>query len=337
VLERGVWDAPGELVRPGVLQAVLPWPPERTRSRLDLARWLTDAEHPLTARVLVNHLWQLVFGEGLVRTPEDFGLQGELPTHPELLDWLAVELVESGWDLRHILRLLVTSESFRQDSGVTPELRERDPENRLLARYSRLRLPAWMIRDQALALAGLLNPALGGPPVRPWQPPGVWEEIFMGRLVYRPSLGAAQYRRTLYAYWRRSSAPTFLFDSAQRRVCEVRTLRTNTPLHALTLLNDVSLLEASRALADAALKEAEPLDFLARRVLQRELEAEEKRMLLGQWQQALDYYREQPAEALNLSTPGQQTAPQAGAEAVTAAWMLVASTLLNLDETLTHE
>ncbi|NLT69670.1 MAG: DUF1553 domain-containing protein, partial [Verrucomicrobiaceae bacterium] len=251
ILERGVWDAKGAVVEPGVLPAILPRPEEQSRTRLDLARWLVDAENPLTARVTVNHLWQLLFGQGIVRTPEDFGLQGEAPTHPELLDWLAVELVESGWDLRHILRLIATSETYRQSSDTTAAQRERDPANRLLARASRFRLPAWMIRDNALRASGLLNPALGGPPVKPWQPEGVWEEIFMGRYTYQPSVGPAQYRRTLYAYWRRSSAPTFLFDSAQRRVCEVRANLTNTPLHALTLLNDTGMLEASRALADA--------------------------------------------------------------------------------------
>ena len=232
---------------------------------------------------------------------------------------------------------MVSSETFRQSSAVTEALRERDPENRLLAHYPRLRLPAWMIRDQALALSGLLNPALGGPPVRPWQPPGVWEEIFMGRLVYRPSLGAAQYRRTLYAYWRRSSAPTFLFDSAQRRVCEVRTLRTNTPLHALTLLNDVTLLEASRALADAALRETEPLDFLARRMLQRPLSDEERSVIQRQLGQTVAYYDTHLEEARKLATPGQQAGPALGKEAATAAWMLVASMMFNLDESMTHE
>ena len=180
ILERGVWDAKGEVVNPGILPAVLDWPAEKTRTRSDLANWLVSAENPLTARVVVNHLWQLVFGEGLVRTPEDFGLQGEAPTHPELLDWLAVELVENEWDLRHILRLLVTSETFRQSSDTSPELRELDPENRLLARSPRFRLPSWMIRDNALAASGLINPAVGGPPVKPWQPEGVWKEIFMG-------------------------------------------------------------------------------------------------------------------------------------------------------------
>jgi hypothetical protein len=263
ILVRGVWDAKGERVDPGVPSTILPLAAEETRTRLDLAEWIVSAENPLTARVVVNHLWQMMFGAGLVRTPDDFGHQGEFPTHPELLDWLAVELLEHDWDLRHILRLIATSETYRQSSDVTPELLSRDPGNRFLARAPRFRLPAWMIRDSALQAAGLLNRSLGGPPVHPWQPDGVWREIFMGRFTYRPSVGPAQYRRTLYAFWRRSSAPTFLFDSAQRRVCEVGIRRTNTPLHALTLLNDATMLEAARVLAEAN----EPFDDLALRVL----------------------------------------------------------------------
>ena len=337
ILERGVWDAKGEMVNPGILPAVLDWPAEKTRTRSDLANWLVSAENPLTARVVVNHLWQLVFGEGLVRTPEDFGLQGEAPTHPELLDWLAVELVENEWDLRHILRLLVTSETFRQSSNTSPELRELDPENRLLARSPRFRLPSWMIRDNALAASGLLNPAVGGPPVKPWQPEGVWKEIFMGGKAYLPSFGPAQYRRTVYAYWRRSSAPTFLFDSAQRRVCEVRTRRTNTPLHALTLMNDTTMLEASRVLAEKVASHETPEQELAMLILTRELESKESAVVLREQKKALDYYRSHPEEAITFTSVGQQPSLSAETAPAIAAWMTTASLLLNLDEAMTHE
>ena len=337
ILERGVWDAKGDVVSPGVLPAVLDWPAEEVGTRLDLAEWLVSPENPLTARVVVNHLWQIVFGNGLVRTPEDFGLQGEAPTHPELLDWLAVELVENEWDLRHILRLLVTSETFRQSSDTSPELSEFDPENRLLARAPRFRLPSWMIRDNALAASGLLNPAVGGPPVKPWQPEGVWKEIFMGGKTYVPSVGPAQYRRTVYAYWRRSSAPTFLFDSAQRRVCEVRTRRTNTPLHALTLMNDTTMLEASRVLAENASRSDAPSKQLARKILSRHLEDREITVVLREQQKALDYYRSHPEEAVSFATIGQQTAPTVESAPAIAAWMTTASLLLNLDEAMTHE
>ncbi len=337
ILERGVWDAKGETVNPGVLPSVLDWPAEKTGTRIELAEWLVSPENPLTARVVVNHLWQIVFGAGLVRTPEDFGLQGEAPTHPELLDWLAVELVENDWDLRHILRLLVTSETFRQSSDTSPELRELDPENRQLARAPRFRLPSWMIRDSALAASGLLNTAVGGPPIKPWQPEGVWKEIFMGGKTYIPSVGPAQYRRTVYAYWRRSSAPTFLFDSAQRRVCEVGTRRTNTPLHALTLMNDTTMLEASRILASQALESSDPLSFLANSILSRKLASAERAVIEREFRKAIDYYSSHSQEAIRFTTVGQQPPPQTDNATNTAAWMTVASLILNLDEAMTHE
>jgi hypothetical protein len=339
ILERGVWDAKGAPVQPGVIPAILDWPAEKTRNRLDLAKWLVSPDNPLTARVVANHLWGLMFGQGLVRSMEDFGLQGEAPTHPELLDWLAVELVESGWDLRHVLRLIATSETFLQDSAVSPELLERDPDNRLLARFPRHRLPAWMIRDHALVASGLLNPALGGPPVKPWQPEGVWEEIFMGRYTYQPSVGQAQYRRTLYAYWRRSSAPTFLFDSAQRRVCEVSMNRTNTPLQALTLLNDVGMLEASRFLAEKVAK-SDPdkaITRLAETILNRTPSEKEAAVLRREHHQSLDYYESNPADAVAFTRVGQQVVLDESSAPQVAAWMTVASLMLNLDEAMTME
>jgi hypothetical protein len=339
ILERGVWDAKGEQVFPGVIPAVLDWPAEETRTRLDLAKWIVDPANPLTARVTVNHLWSLMFGQGLVRSMEDFGLQGEAPTHPELLDWLAVELVENGWDLRHILRLIATSGTFLQDSAVTPERLERDPDNRLLARFPRHRLPSWMIRDHALASSGLLNPNHGGPPVKPWQPEGVWEEIFMGRYTYQPSVGPAQYRRTLYAYWRRSSAPTFLFDSAQRRVCEVRMNRTNTPLQALTLLNDTGMLEASRLLAEKVAGDDpdKAITRLAEMILNRTPSEKEAAVLLREHHQSIDYYESNPADAVAFTRVGQQAALNESRAPKVAAWMTVASLMLNLDEAMTME
>lgn len=340
VLERGVWDQKGKPVRAGVPAAVLPSRAPMT-SRLDLARWLISSENPLTARVVVNHLWSLLFGAGLVRTPEDFGLQGERPTHPELLDWLAVELMEHDWDLRHVIRLMVTSRTYQQSSRAAPSLRELDPDNLLWARALRYRLPSWMIRDAALRASGLLNPALGGPPLRPYQPDGVWAELFMGRFRYEPTEGVSQFRRTLYAFWRRSSAPTFLFDSAQRRVCEVRTRRTNTPLHALTLLNDRNQLVAAAALAQLALKPSrtmeERIELLYRRVLSRRPTEKEVEIVSRSWKSSLDYYQGQPDQARLLwQRPG-----VAETEAVDtvelAAALTVASMLLNLDEAITRE
>ncbi len=320
LLERGVWDAHGDEVAPAVPPAVLER--EGITTRLELARWIVAPENPLTARVITNQIWQLFFGAGLVRTPNDFGLQGELPTHPELLDWLAVDFVESGWDVKHLVRTIVTSETYRQSSAAAPDLLERDPDNRLLARGARYRLPAWMLRDAQLAAAGLLNPALGGPPVFPHQPPGIWNDQFMGRFTYRPSLGPAAHRRTLYAFWRRSSAPTFLFDSAMRRTCEVTPRRTNTPLHALTMLNDKTALDAARALS------AHDLDTIFLRVLARGATDAERAVCERERAAALRYYEANPDEAAAFSGGG-------GADR--AAMTLIANLVLNLDEALTHE
>jgi len=341
ILLRGVWDKRGEKVERGVPAAVASWPANAEPTRLGLANWLTARDNPLTARVVVNNLWAMLFGNGLVRTPEDFGLQGERPTHPELLDWLAVEFMESGWDVKHILKVMATSATYRQSSVASPALLTRDPENRLLARAPRFRLPAWMLRDAALRSSGLLNPALGGPPVRPHQPEGVWEEIFMGRFKYEPSEGSAQHRRTLYAFWRRSIAPTFLFDSAQRRVCEVRTPRTNTPLQALTLLNDETFLDASRALAAEVLRAAiKPEDRLAeiyRRILARPPTAKEATVLQRELDRALALYRTKPNEATRLMAGAKLKAGPNFNVADLAAHTVIASLVFNLDEAITHE
>ncbi len=324
VLVRGVWDKKGDMVKRDVPAAIAPWPADLTRDRMGLAKWLTSKENPLTARVFVNNLWQMFFGAGLVRTPDDFGLQGQRPTHPELLDWLAVDFMESGWDVKRLIKTIVTSETYQQSSDRPDQA---DPSNLLLSRGPRFRLPAWMLRDAALKSAGLLNPALGGPPVRPHQPEGVWEEIFMGRFTYEPSQGAAQHRRTLYAFWRRSIAPTFLFDSAQRRVCEVSMTRTNTPLQALTLLNDQTMMEAAQALAKKMLASPKDrLQLLYQAVLTRQATPRELSVIQRELDRALTYYRDHPADAAKLkSTPE------------LAAHTLVASLVLNLDEAMTHE
>jgi len=336
ILVRGVWDKKGDKVMAGVPPAIAPWPEGLARDRLGLAKWITSKDNPLTARVFVNHVWQMLFGAGLVRTPDDFGLQGQRPTHPELLDWLAVDFMEHGWDVKHLMKLIVTSETYQQRSEFTVRGSQFDPENRLLARGPRFRLPSWMLRDAALTVSGLLNPATGGPPVRPYQPEGVWEENFMGRFTYAPSEGAAQHRRTLYAFWRRSIAPTFLFDTAQRRVCEVGMNRTNTPLQALTLLNDRTVLTASRELARqmAALPPGQDkCDWLYERVLSRLPAADEKAVLQREWQRALAHYQKTPREAAEyLEVPA--SSPRL---AELAAGSLLATLVLNLDEAITHE
>jgi hypothetical protein len=252
-----------------------------------------------------------------------------------------VELMESGWDVKHLLKLIVTSRTYRQSSDVSEALHNRDPENRLLAHGARYRLPSWMLRDAALQSAGLLNPAIGGPPVRPYQPDGVWEEMFMGRFRYEPSEDAAQYRRTLYAFWRRAIAPTFLFDSAQRRVCEVRTPRTNTPLQALTLLNDASYREAAQTIALAALRHPETNSpapaRIFRQVLLRAARPEETRVLQRELDRARAYYRTHPEDATKYLHAG-QAAPDPNVDvAELAAHTVLASMVLNLDEAITHE
>ena len=253
LLTRGAYDKREGTVRPGTPQSLpqlaASWFTTRIPNRLELAEWIVSPENPLTARVTVNRLWQSLFGIGFVKTAEDFGVQGERPSHPELLDWLAVEFVESKWDVKHLLRLIVTSATYRQSSRLTPELRERDPDNRLLARGPRHRLPAWMIRDQALAASGLLSAKPGGPPVKPYQPPGIWEEATFGNKRYQQDTGESLYRRSLYVFWRRIVGPTMFFDGANRQTCSVKTVITNTPLHALATLNDTTYVEAARALA----------------------------------------------------------------------------------------
>ena len=341
ILKRGVWDQKGDAVSPGFPEAILPQSAELSRTRLDLAKWLVSPENPLSARVVVNQLWQLCFGSGLVRTPDDFGLQGDFPTHPELLDWMALELIDHNWDLQHVLRLIVTSETYRQSSTATAAQLERDPENRLWGRGARFRLPSWMIRDAALRSSGLLEPTLGGPPVYPYQPEGVWEEMFMGRFRYEPSQGTAQFRRTVYAFWRRSAAPTFLFDSAQRRVCEVGMHRTNTPLHALTLINDLTMLEASRHLGHRVLtQKAEPSERIAwlfQQITSRLPTPAEGQILETRLQQSLTYYNQYPDQARLLLSFGQPEQKLAEPRSELAAYFLLASMIFNLDEAITHE
>ncbi len=345
LLNRGLYNQPGPEVQaavPGVLPAMEVGDGRERATRLDLARWLVSEKNPLTARVAVNRFWQMLFGIGLIKTPEDFGVQAEYPVYPEILDWLASEFVESGWDVKRLLRTVVTSDAYKRSSVVSkPELRERDPDNRLLSRGPRFRMPSWMIRDQALFVSGLMNVSIGGPPVFPYQPAGVWEEATFGKRQYHQSGGSDLHRRSLYTFWRRIVGPTVFFDVARRQVCEVKPLRTNTPMHALTTLNDITYVEAAAAMARVALKsssvDVDRLRTVAKRVLCRDLSPPE----LAVWMRTIERSRnafEQDVHAAERLL-GQLSAVKDGElqPAIQAAWTMLCLNLLNLDETLTKE
>jgi hypothetical protein len=343
VLIRGAYDKPGERVFPGV-PGCLPALAEGERTdRLGLARWLVGPASPLTARVAVNRLWQMLFGVGFVKTAEDFGVQGERPSHPELLEWLASELVHSGWDLKGLLRMIVTSATYRQSSLASPELHRLDPDNRLLARGPRFRLSAEMIRDQALASSGLLVERIGGPSVRPYQPAGLWNELTGGE-DYRPDTGPGLYRRSLYTFWKRTVAPPSMatFDAAGRETCSVRDVRTNTPLQALNLLNDVAFVEAARALAERALAEGGPdavsrIDHAFRLVNSRQPSPREQRILLAGLRAYQQRYTADPEAARRLIAIGASPPGKADDPSALAAYTALGSLILNLDESITKE
>jgi hypothetical protein len=319
VMKRGNFLDTGEPVQPGtpeVLHAARSSSAQLTR--LDLARWLVDPENPLVARVTVNRWWAEFFGRGLVATPEDFGAKGEAPTHPELLDWLAVEFVERGWSMKHVHRLIALSATYRQSSRITPELLARDDQNRLLARGPRFRLEAEAIRDNALAVAGLLSPKLGGPPVRPFQPAGLWDNKVGGdRVTYDVSVGEDAYRRGLYTVWKRSSPyPSFVnFDATARTACTVRRSRSNTPLQALTLLNDPVYVEAARALAARVVRDSPEATVPAR------------------IRYAFQLCLARPPLPVEIAALERLHAQQTAAHPATdTAWQAIALALLNLDE-----
>jgi len=349
---RGQYDKPGSKVEPGtpaVLPSISRGEAGGRATRLDLARWLVSPQHPLTARVTVNRLWQQMFGMGLVKTASDFGLQGEVPSHPELLDWLAVSFQESGWDVKALLRLMVTSNAFRQSSRVTPELLKRDPENRLYARGPRFRLDAEQIRDNALFVSGLINLEMGGRGVKPYQPPNIWEPVaYTGSNTrsYQADQGGALYRRSLYTFLKRTAPPPFManFDAPNREAtCTVRE-RTNTPLQALQLMNDTQHVEAARALAESMIAEGGStaegrIAFGFRKVLARRPDSTEQTLLQDQFLKHLARFVRDPKAASQLIHVGESRlrgGERPGGEAELAALTLVANTILNLDETVTR-
>jgi hypothetical protein len=343
LLKRGAYDAPGERVSRGVPVVLPPLPAGAPNNRLGLARWLTQPGHPLTARVTVNRFWQMLFGAGLVKTVEDFGSQGELPSHPELLDWLAVEFQQGGWDVKKLLKTVVTSATYRQSSTVAPELLQRDPENWLLARGVRTRLAAEVIRDQALSIAGLLVEKRGGESVKPYQPAGLWNDMVFKEIQYVQDKGENLYRRSLYTYWKRTIAPPEMvtFDAATRESCTVRETRTNTPLQALNLMNDVTYVEAARVLAERMMKEGgvnvdERLRFAFRLATARLPSAAELQVLGESFRAQMAHFTKRPAEAARLLKVGEKPADATLNQTELAAYATVASLILNLDEVITQ-
>jgi hypothetical protein len=343
ILKRGRYDQPGEEVRGDVPHVFPRLPDGAPNNRLGLARWLLRPDHPLTARVFVNRVWQELMGTGLVATAWDFGAMGEAPSHPELLDWLAVRFRDGGWKVKDLYRLILTSAAYRQSARVTAGRLEKDPANRLLSRGPRHRLDGEVLRDLALAASGLLVPDICGPPARPYQPPGVWEAVAMldsNTRVYVEDKGRDLYRRSLYTFVKRAAHHPAMdvFNAPSREVCTIRRERTNTPLQALVLMNDPQFVEAARRLAENALKGAAGtdarLDHIAVRLLARPLETEERGIARDVLDRLFERYRSRPGDAGALIATG-ASAPDASLDpAELAAWTLAASQILCLDATL---
>jgi len=344
ILIRGQYDQEGDKVQAAVPAALPPLPKGAPANRLGLAQWLTHPDHPLTARVNVNRFWAEVFGQGLVPTAGEFGITGEPPTHPKLLDWLAVEFRESGWDVKALFRLMVTSATYRQSAVATPEKLEKDADNRLLSRGPRFRMHGEMIRDLALAASGLLSTNRGGPSVKPYQPPGLWEVVAMeesNTKIYVPDRGQANYRRSLYTFWKRAAPPPAMetFNAPTREQCAVDRERTNSPLQALVTLNDVQFVEAARRLAEVAIhegreNEAGRLDAIALRVLGRPLETAERNALKPIIRDLRDHYAGDSRASAALVAVGDSPPGAEVAAPELAAWTMVASQFFNLDEAL---
>jgi hypothetical protein len=343
ILFRGAYDQPGERVEAATPTVLPPMAASLPRNRLGLAQWLFAEDQPLTARVAVNRMWQEIFGVGLVRTAEDFGSQGEPPSHPQLLDWLAVDFEQSGWDVKRFYRQILTSAAYRQLALVTPQKLAADPENRLLSRGPRYRMDAEMLRDYALAASGLLAPQIGGPSVKPYQPEGIWESIAMlgsNTRFYKQDSGSGLYRRSLYTLWKRSAPPASMeiLNAPTREGCTVRRERTDTPLQALVTMNDVQFVEAARALAGAAMENGltyqERLGYLSSRILIRPLTLDEQRIIRKAYDDFERYYSAHPEDARKFLDDGEHKADPSLPAGAQAAFTMVASQLFNLDETL---
>ena len=344
ILNRGLYDQPGEEVEASTPETLPRMPAAFPRNRLGLARWLVDDSNPLTARVTVNRFWQQVFGSGIVRTSDDFGSQGEPPTHPELLDWLAVEFRESGWDVKDFFRIMVTSSTYRQSSETTEAKAEKDADNHLLSRGPRFRMDGEMVRDYALAASGLLVRKIGGPSVKPYQPEGVWESVAMtisNTRHYKQDAGDKLYRRSMYTFWKRAAPPASMniFNAPTREHSTVRRERTNTPLQALVTMNDPQFVEAARHLAQKAMREAgddfdRQLDYLSTRLLARDFGEKERAVARRTYEGFVDYYGEHGQDAEKLLSTGESAPDEALPAVESAALTMVANQIINLDEVL---
>ncbi|MFT4558207.1 MAG: hypothetical protein ACI92S_003582 [Planctomycetaceae bacterium] len=341
VLQRGEYDQRLEEVGAAVPAVLPPLPAGSSANRLALARWLVDPAHPLTARVMVNRIWQSVFGVGLVRTSEDFGVMGERPSHPELLDWLAVEFVESGWDVNHILKLIVTSETYQQSGAATEQKLEVDRDNRYLARGPRVRLDAEVLRDQALAVSGMLVRRMGGPTVKPYQPAGLWKVVAItgsNTRIFEKDSGEALYRRSLYTFWKRTAPPPTMaaFNAPTREQCTVRRERTNTPIQALVLLNSPQFIEAARNLAESAIRETDDrekrAEWMFQRTLSRPATQADIADMLAVARAMSSLFKKDPKLAGELIRTGDSQPDESLPEVDVAAWTMVANTLMNRDD-----
>jgi hypothetical protein len=345
VLLRGEYDKIGPKVERALFRALPPMPAGEPNNRLGFARWLTSGTHPLTGRIWVNRAWERFFGIGIVKTSENFGSQAEWPTNPELLDWLAVEFVDRKWDMKAMYKLIMMSSAYRRSAAVTPEMLEKDPDNRLLARGPRFRLPAEVIRDQALWTAGLLVDKQGGPSVKPYMPEAVWDEtsVYGDMRNYKADMGEGLWRRSLYTIWKRTAAPPtmLLFDSAGREVCTVKRSRSNTPMQALSLLNEVTFVEAARKLAEQTLRQPGDNDaklaWTFRKVVRRDATSAELAVLRKGLEKRLTTYAADPTLAPKLLAQGVSPAATDLDRNQLAAWTTTANILLNLDETVTRE
>ncbi|MEO9872317.1 PSD1 and planctomycete cytochrome C domain-containing protein [Ekhidna sp.] len=346
ILNRGIYDQPLEQVDPATPEFIFDFDEGFSRDRLGLANWLFDERNPLTARVAVNRLWQQLFGQGIVSTPYDFGNQGALPSHPELLDFLAVKYEKEGWNTKKMLKYMVMSATYQQSSNATPEMVRKDPENQYLARASRLRLSAEMLRDQALQLSGLLNEEIGGPSVKPYQPEGLWKETTGGgggsTAQYEIDSGNLVYRKSLYTFWKRTVPPPNMitFDAASRDLCTVKRQQTSTPLQALVLLNDPQFIEASRSLAEEALSNksdpAEIMKFMFRRATSRMPSEEELLVLNEYFEEERVAFSNEPSRAKAYLAIGRSEVKSSLDTVELAAYAIVAHAILNLDEAITR-